>query len=81
MPDLKRHARVLGLDATAFERCLESRRFRSEVQNDLEDGRRYGVTGTPTFFINGRKVVGAQPPATFRQIIEEELARARNASN
>jgi len=81
VPDLKRHARALGLDATAFERCLESREFRSEVEKDLEDGRRYGVNGTPTFFINGRKVVGAQPQATFKQIIEEELARARNASN
>lgn len=80
MPDLKRHARALGLDAAAFERCLESRKFRSEVEKDLEDGRRYGVTGTPTFFINGRKVVGAQPPATFKQIIEEELAKVSNSS-
>ncbi|MCK4993119.1 MAG: DsbA family protein, partial [Bacteroidales bacterium] len=43
------------------------------VENDFQDGKRYGITGTPTFFINGIKVVGAQPYEVFEQMIEQEL--------
>jgi protein-disulfide isomerase len=48
------------------------------VQKDVEEGTRAGVTGTPGFFfINGRRLGGAQPLEHFVQIIEAELARAR----
>ena len=45
----------------------------SEVQKDFTDGSKYGVSGTPTFFINGIKLVGAQPYSAFKQLIEQEL--------
>lgn len=71
----KQYAKDLGLDTTKFNECLDSGKFASEVQKDFQDGQNYGVSGTPTFFINGIKVVGAQPYNVFEQIIEQELKR------
>lgn|SRR5574341_175128 len=62
-----------SVDAEAFRECLESGRMAEEVNKDATDARSYGVTGTPTFFINGVRLVGAQPLSAFIQIIEEEL--------
>jgi protein-disulfide isomerase len=47
------------------------------VQKEVEEGTRVGGAGTPTFFINGRLLVGAQPLESFVRVSEEELARAR----
>ena len=47
------------------------------VQQDVEEGTRVRVTGTPTFFINGRLLVGAQPLESFIHVNVEELAWAR----
>lgn len=62
----------VGVDVEEFDNCLEEGRS-DEVANDLADGRAYGVTGTPTFFINGVRLVGAQPYAAFQAIIDQEL--------
>jgi protein-disulfide isomerase len=70
---LKQYAVDLGLDATTFNECLDSGTMASEVEKDFQDGVGYGVTGSPTFFINEVKVVGAQPYEVFEQIIEQEL--------
>ncbi len=67
------YAEAIGLDMEEFGRCLDSGRYEEEVQRDFNDGVKYGVTGTPTFFINGRKLVGAQPFTAFQQLIETEL--------
>jgi len=67
---------ALGLNQSAFNQCLDSGKYTEEVQKDFNDGLAYGVTGVPTFFINGHKVAGAQPFSTFQQVIEEELAEA-----
>jgi len=75
--DLKRHALQLGLDLEVFDRCLASRRYFVRWQQDLTDGTGYGVSATPTFFVNGRMISGAQLYETFVEIIEEELALAR----
>ncbi len=69
------YAEELELDMEAFEACLESEEQRQEVLDDFNDGVRLGVRGTPTFFINGLPVVGAQPFSVFQQIIEQELQR------
>lgn len=71
---LKQYALNLGLDTAAFNQCLDSGAMAGEVQNDFEEGSRLGIRGTPTFFINGTKVVGAQPYDTIKQIFERELA-------
>ena len=72
---LKGYAQRLGLDTEAFNQCLDSGQYTSEVQNDLAQGQGYGVTGTPTFFINGRLLRGAKPFSAFEAMIEEELAQ------
>lgn len=68
------YAKRLGLDAEGFEACLESRRYRNEVENDYSYALALGVNSTPTFFINGIALLGAQPFEVFRQIIDLELA-------
>jgi protein-disulfide isomerase len=72
---LETYAREVGLDPVAFEHCLASNKYEAIVQKDIEEGSRLGVNGTPTFFINGRPLVGAQPLAKFVEIIDDELAR------
>lgn len=74
---LKAYAREVGLDLAAFDQCVSSGKYRAAVQQDVEEGGRVGVSGTPTFFINGRLLTGALPVDRFVQMIEEELARAR----
>ena len=70
------YAARLGLDRTAFASCLDSGRFRSGVDADISEGRARGVRGTPTFFINGRRLVGAQPVEVFREAIRDALEDA-----
>jgi len=72
---LKGYAQQLGLDTDAFNECLDSGQYSSEVQNDLTQGQSYGVTGTPTFFINGHLLRGAKPFSDFQAMIEEELSQ------
>jgi protein-disulfide isomerase len=79
MDDLKQYARDLKLDAAAFGQCLDSGKQEAEVNRDIQEGARLGVTGTPTFFINGRQLVGAQPAATFQKIIDSELVAKKPA--
>jgi protein-disulfide isomerase len=75
LPDLKQHARDLGLDAAKFNACLDARRFQKDVDADLDTAQMLGVSGTPHFFINGRALSGAQPFEAFKAVIDEELAR------
>ena len=49
--------------------------FRLRIKEDIEEGHRVGVIGTPGFFINGRLVSGAQPLEAFARVIDDELAR------
>jgi protein-disulfide isomerase len=75
--NLKSYAKEVGIDVNAFDRCLGSGKFKAVVQRDLIDGAQLGLTGTPTFFINGREVSGNQPVEIFRAIIDEELGRTK----
>ena len=74
MEDLKRHAGDLGLNATAFDTCLDEGKFAGLVQEDLDQGKRYGVSSTPTIFINGRPIIGAAAFELFDTVVREELA-------
>jgi protein-disulfide isomerase len=66
-------AEAQGLDGDEFRTCYESGEYHDEMVNDYNDGVSYGVSGTPTFFINGRRIVGAQPLSVFEAAIDEEL--------
>ena len=76
-PDaLKQYATAAGLNAQTFNACLDSGKFAPKVQAALDAGGRLGIASTPTVFINGRALAGAQPLEAFVPIIDEELARA-----
>lgn len=68
------YAQELGLDMTAFDACIAGRKYQDAVQADLDFAVNLGVRSTPTFFINGLAIVGAQPLDIFKQVIDKELA-------
>lgn len=76
LEDLKQHAAVLGLDTARFNECVDSSKYGERVRDGVAQGSRLGVNSTPTIYINGRLVAGAQPYETFAAIIDEELSRA-----
>jgi len=69
-------AREAGLDVERFEEDLASGRFESAVAEDFQEGQEMGITGTPTFVINGRVVAGLQPVEVFEEAIERAKAEA-----
>jgi protein-disulfide isomerase len=73
-PGYQAYADELGLDMDSFNQCLESGRYNDEVNADFEYAANLGVSSTPTFFVNGIPVVGAQPFEIFSQLIDQELA-------
>jgi protein-disulfide isomerase len=80
--DLKATALKLGLDGKKFNDCFEKGSPDATIRADLQQGQSLGVTGTPTFFINGREVVGAQSADKFSEVIDQELASgAKSAGN
>ena len=72
-PSLEKYAEELGLNMTKFKAALDSGKFKDKVDSDAKEGAAVGATGTPTFFINGTKVVGAQPFDQFKTVIDAEL--------
>jgi protein-disulfide isomerase len=75
--DLKTHAAALGLDAAAFSACLDSSKHGERVRNGVAQGTRLGVNSTPTVYVNGRMLSGAQPYEAFVSVIDEELSRGK----
>jgi protein-disulfide isomerase len=69
-------ARRAGLDTQRFESDYRSGRYRGVVQADFQKGLNLGVNGTPTFFINGKMLVGLQPVGVFENAIEEARREA-----
>jgi protein-disulfide isomerase len=73
---LRGYAKELGLDVAAFETAMASEKVEHRIQADLSEGNRVGVRGTPTFFVNGVLLSGAQPLAAFQSQVDEALAAA-----
>ncbi len=74
---LERYAGDLGLDVARFRRVMADASTEAAVAADDAEALRLGVTGTPTFFVNGRRVIGAQPLAKFQTVVELALADGR----
>jgi len=74
-PSLEKYAEELGLNMNKFKAALDSGKFKDKVDQDAKEGAAVGATGTPTFFINGTRVVGAQPVEKFKSVIDEELKK------
>lgn len=66
-------AEALSLEMTSFNQCLESGRYDNIVRANNQAANGVGVSGTPSFFINGRKLEGAHPFSTFQQHIDSAL--------
>ncbi|SME87886.1 DsbA family protein [Pseudobacteriovorax antillogorgiicola] len=73
--DLKKYAKNIGLDMGKFEKCYSSQEKMADVEANYRMGEELGVTGTPAFFVNGRRLSGALPYREFKRIFEEELAK------
>jgi len=67
-------ARSLRLDEKQFDACTSSEKYKTQIQQDSQDGTRVGVNGTPGFFINGVFLNGAQPESAFESMIQDQLA-------
>ena len=73
--DLKKYAADLSLDTAKFNACLDESKFGDRVREGVAQGSRLGVNSTPTIYINGRLLSGAQPFEVFTAVIDEELAK------
>ncbi len=71
----KELANEVGLNANDFETCVNSGKYQAAIKEDIAEGNRVGVSGTPAFFINGRQISGAQPLEAFTRVIDDELTR------
>jgi protein-disulfide isomerase len=70
-------AKDLKLDEKKFGECVKSRKYKDVVAKDSAKGSQVGVNGTPAFFVNGKSLSGAQPYASFSQLIDAELAKKK----
>lgn len=68
-------AKGIGLNVGQFKTCLASGKHTKMVEDDIKDGREVGVKSTPTFFINGKIIRGAEPISVFTKLIDKELSR------
>ncbi|HSN92441.1 MAG TPA: thioredoxin domain-containing protein [Anaeromyxobacteraceae bacterium] len=74
--DLVRAGQGIGLDAAKLREALASRRHAGRIERDQKLVTSLGASGTPGFFVNGRKITGAVPFESFKAVVDEELARA-----
>ena len=73
--DLEKAASELGLDVAKFKAAVKDNKYKKDIDADMELGEDVQASGTPHFFVNGRRLVGAQPYEKFSKIIDEELAK------
>ncbi len=75
--DLDQYARDLGLNVQRLRNSIKANAFAHQIDDDIALSDKLKASGTPTFFINGRRLLGAQPIERFTQIVDEEIAKAR----
>jgi len=77
--DLKEHAHVLKLDEARFDKCLDDGAEAAAVKKDLEEAKHLGLSGTPSFFVNGHFISGAVEYSALKEMVDQQLAIAENA--
>lgn len=75
--DMKAIAKKMGLKEADFTACLDTSKTKPSIDEDVKVIQSLGSTGTPTFFVNGKPVVGAMPFESFRKVIDEALAEKK----
>jgi protein-disulfide isomerase len=78
--NLKVMAKGLGVDTTKFNKCLDDGTMKAKVDAQSKEGQGLGVTGTPSFLINGLLVVGSLPQADFEKVIDAEIKNGTGAT-
>jgi protein-disulfide isomerase len=68
-------AKKVGVKEAEFKTCLESGKFKAKIDADVAEGTAVGVKSTPTFFVNGKLISGAQPIEVFAEVVDAELAK------
>ncbi len=71
------YAKELGLDVAKFTASIDSQKYKAEIDRDVKFAADMDVYNTPTFYINGRQVIGERPFEYFKKIIDEELKNAK----
>ena len=75
-PAILAAAKAAGVDAAKVKDAIASARYKDRLERDQRLAQSLGATGTPTFFVNGRKLTGAQPLPAFQALVDEELRKA-----
>ena len=75
--DLKKYATEVGLDAAALEKALNENKYAEAVKKDVAAAGAVGISGTPSFVINGKLLIGAQPIDAFKKEIDAALEAAK----
>ncbi|SDM79400.1 Thioredoxin [Geoalkalibacter ferrihydriticus] len=75
------YAGELNLDVARFTRELDGEKYLARINQDVDLAQKLDIYQTPTFFINGRKIVGERPFEDFKKIIDEELAKAKSTGD
>ena len=68
-------AKKIGVKEAEFKTCLEATKYKAVIDADMAEGQKLGIKSTPSFFVNGKLVNGAQPLEVFSEVIDEELAK------
>lgn len=68
-------AKKAGVKEAEFKACLEAGKYKARVDSDVAEGGKIGIKSTPTFFVNGKLISGAQPIEVFSEVIDAELAK------
>ena len=76
MADLQKYAGELGVDMGKWQKCMDSHKYKAQIEADQELAGKVTARGTPNTFVNGRKLTGAKPFEEFKTVIDEELKKA-----
>jgi protein-disulfide isomerase len=74
--DLDGYAKEVGLNMAKYSAAMEQHLYKKQIESDSQDGTKVGAGGTPTFFINGQLLSGAQPFDAFKKVIDDEIKHA-----
>jgi protein-disulfide isomerase len=74
---LEKRAQEVGLDMGAFKKAMSSHKYKGQIEADMALAEKVRSRGTPSFYVNGRNIRGAQPYENFESLVKEELAKAK----